>query len=243
MNTIIFKYSHDFITPYNLTEYARYITGINDITVEFVKADENPNVDLEKKVIHLPKTDYTNKLDDDVYRITKAYLCHECAHLMYQEEKYNIPEEWRKDYLFLQFLANTIDDLRIENLLGKIHKELRDDFKFLIECQWNEKYTMPPVGDTDMGHGRYGDFTYDMSGSFYWLLQKRYRGADLNPPHGCDKVLPFKTIEGMEQLFENEFVPMLDIFVNTKKSSWEIAGKMLNTLKKNYPKIFATSNK
>ena len=37
MNTILFKYSPVFMTTYNLTEYARYITGINDVTVEFVE--------------------------------------------------------------------------------------------------------------------------------------------------------------------------------------------------------------
>ena len=92
-----------------------------------------------------------------------------------------------------------------------------------------------------MGHGRYGDFSLDMSGSLYWLLQKRFRGAELIPPHGCESLLSFKTIGGMEQLFENELVPMLTIFVNSNKSSLEIAGKIFQILKKNYPEKFETS--
>jgi hypothetical protein len=54
-----------------------------------------------------------------------------------------------------------------------------------------------------------------MSGSLYWLLQKQYRGADLIPPQGCEAILPFRTIEGMEKLFENEFAPILNIYVNS----------------------------
>jgi len=240
MNTKIFKYSPDFMTSDNLTEYARYITGINDVIVEFVenKICKVPHIDLERKIIYLPKNDYPDQLDTDIFRIAKAYLCHECAHLMYQEEKFDIPEEWKKDYLILNFLANTIDDLRIETLLGNEHKELQDDFKFLIERHWNEKYIIPSDDNTDMGHGRFGDFSLDITGSLYWLLQKRYRRAGLIPPHGCDTILSFKTIEGMEQIFEKEFAPLLDTFVNTRKSSWETAGKILETLKRNYPHIF-----
>jgi len=241
MDTIIFKYSPDFMTTHNLTEYARYITGIDDITVELAdkKLCKNPYVDLVNKIIYLPKTDYFDNLDIDIFRITKAYLCHECAHLMYQEEKCIIPEEWRNDFLILRKIENTIEDLRIENLLGNEHKELRDDFKFLIEYLWKEQYAIPPLdNDTVMGHGRFGDFSYDLLGSLYWLLQKRYRRAELIPPSGCNNLLPFKTIKGIDKLFENEFVPVLDIFINTKISSWETAVKMLNILKKNYPEIF-----
>ena len=238
MDAIIFKYSPNFMTTFNLAEYARYITGINNITVEFCK--ETPCVDLGNKIIYLPKIDYTSELDSDIYRLTKAYLYHECAHLMYPEGKHYIPEEWGKNFVFHGFLADVIDDLRIENLFSIKHKELRDDFKFLIEYLWKELY-IHYADDSDMGYGRYGDFSLDMSGSLYWLLQKRYRGAELIPPHGCETIFPFRTIENMEQLFKNEFVPMLDIFVNTKISSWETAGKMLNILKKNYQEIFETS--
>ena len=244
MDAITFKYSSDFITIYNLAEYARYITGINDITVEFVeeKAYKSPCVELGNKIIYLPKIDYINNLDSDIFRIIKTYLCHECAHLMYQEEKYKytIPKKWKKHFWFLGALVNTIVDLRIENLIGIKHKELRDDFKFLIEYHWKELY-IHYANDNDMGYGRYGDFSFDMSGSLYWLLQKRYRRANLISPYGCGTSFPFKTIEGMEQLFENELVPVLDIFINSEKSSWETAVKMLNILKKNYPEIFETS--
>jgi hypothetical protein len=173
MDAITFKYSSDSITTYNLTEYAYYITGINDITVEFVE---------------------------------------------------------EKAFWFLESLVNTIVDLRIENLLGIEHKELRDDFKFLIKYHWKILY-IHYANDSDMGNGRYGDFSFDMSGSLYWLLQKRYRGAELIPPQDCETSFLFKTIEGMEQLFENEFVPVLTLFVNLKKSSLEIARKIFQILK------------
>ena len=236
MDTIIFKYSPDFMTTHNLTEYARYITGINDITVEFCK--KTALVYIENKIIYLPKIDYISELDTDIFRIIKAYLCHECAHLMYPEGKHYIPEEWGKNFVFHGFLADVIDDLRIENLFNIKHKELRDDFKFLIEYLWKELY-IHYADDSDMGYGRYGDFSLNMSGSLYWLLQKRYRGVELIPPHGCETLLPFKTIGGMEQLFENEFVPVLDIFINSEKSSsLVIAGKIYQILKKNYPEIF-----
>jgi hypothetical protein len=110
---------------------------------------------------------------------------------------------------------------------------LNQFYFFQIEFHWKELY-IHYANDSDMGHGRYGDFSFDLIGSFYWLLQKRYRWTELIPPHGCEPCFPFKTIEGMTQLFENEFVPVLDIFINTKILSWETAVKMLNILKMNY---------
>ena len=233
----------DNYKPVYLADYASKITGINGITVKLIenfpsKFDAMAMVDILHKTIYLPLMDSTEPLDQDFFRRIKSLLYHECAHLMYPDHSDSYITQARQKQLLITTLSRTIDDVRIEALIGNIHTDIRKDFKFLIDSHWLENYAIPPVDDTEMGTGRFGDYSDSIIGSLYWILQRRYREASLDPPPPCKKILPFIAVYGMEKIFEKELAPLLDPFVVSKDPAWEMAVQILDVLMKYYPGCF-----
>ena len=240
-----FRYAWDNFKYFYLADVAARITGIDDITVKFTENIPSGNaafVDILQMTIYLPVTDRADQSDQDFFRRTKALLYHECAHLMFPDfsDSY-FKHAGQKEGVVLN-LSRIIDDLRIEILLGNVYTDIRKDFKFLIDSIWLENYAIPPFSDAEMGNGRFGDFSENLFGSLYWILQKRYRNASLDPPSACKKILPFLPVYGIEMLFDKEIAPLLDPFVESRDPAWVMAVKILDVLMKYYPHYFNCLN-
>ena len=241
--TVQFLFTPEFMTACNLAEYAGSITGINGISVTFTKTFHefsrcDARVNVANKNIYLPILSYTDQLDDSSFRILKALLCHECAHLLFPDMSFfQTTNDSQKQWLNRK-LSQLIDDLRVELLLGMEYPEFRMDFKFLIDLIWMENYAIPPVEEADMGYGRFGNFSWDLMNSLYWLMQRCYRGASLVPPSACKDLLPFIPFYGIEKVFEKKIVPVLDPFVFSRDPSREAAEKIMDVLIKYYSHYF-----
>ena len=239
----VFQFTPEFINPINLAEYAVGITGIQGISVFFTKSKLDilkvrAMVDVKEKTIYLPILDYVDQLDLVSFRIIRALLCHECAHIINHDYSYVFYGYRTREQRLIEEFAQTFDDLRIETLIGMEHEEIREEFRFMIETFWLENYAIPPIRDTEIGYGRFGDFSHNLLGSLYWLLQKRYRRAYLSPPPGCSKILPFKPVRGMEALLEREIAPLLDPFVVSREPALKAAEQVLELLVRSYPVAF-----
>jgi len=239
--TIKFPNKLDFFTPYHLEEIAGKITGMQGITVVF--EDLRPFnfcafVDMVKKKIYLPIKETPDPIETDFLQQTKALLYHECAHLMYPDNSASFSRYANQREKWAYELSKTIDDLRIEYLIALIHADIRKDFKYLIDSYWLENYIVPPINDNEVGNGRFGNYSEDLFGSLYWILQKWYRGAELTPPPGCRKILPFIPIFGMELFLEKCLIPLMDPFISSREPAWEAALKIVDLLIKYYPRCF-----
>jgi cobalamin biosynthesis protein CobT len=205
------------VTPFNLTEYAYSLSKATGISIRF-KALRSKTaaafVDIKEKTIYLPRIPYAAKFNYAEFRRIKSLLNHECAHLLYPDTSYlgkqkgRAPKYEKYASTVLQ-IARTLDDLRIETLMGLTYRGIREDFKVLIEGFWRDECARVDADSSEAP----GDFSKHLLGSVFWILQKHYRAAVLTDSEGRVNFIP---MEGLEAFVEAELKPILDVYVKDK---------------------------
>jgi hypothetical protein len=114
-------------TPFSLHEY------LSGMLSESIQVIENPSaqtasVDLKTKQITIPALDYSKPITSEAYRITKAYVDHESAHILYtprfEGDLGHFPAK-------LRYLINLMEDCRIERLYSKEYRGIAQDLAHL----------------------------------------------------------------------------------------------------------------
>jgi cobalamin biosynthesis protein CobT len=220
------------VSPFNLTEYAYSLSKATGISIQFKAFPSDcaagAMVDTARRIIYLPQLDYTKRFDFDQFRKIKAYLNHECAHLLFPDTSYMVPPS-NNDDLNIRQIAMMIDDLRIETLLGLEYRGIKEDFKFLIDRVWSDRIIMEK--SKDFSESNPGDFTKDLMGSFYWCMQQQYRKARLDVEGGS-----FWPVETMLPFLEKEVYPLLDPFLTSRDPAWVISEKIWELIKQYFLK-------
>ena len=237
------------VSPFNLTEYAYSLSKATGISIQFKDIPKDCGagamVDTINKIIYLPRLDYTKEFNPIEFRKIKSFLNHECAHLLFPDNSYTTEcpmSPGDNDFSIIQSISRTLDDIRIETLMGREYRGIKEDFKFLIdevyqesvECR-NEKYKEDSIAeDTKPAKGFYGDFSDDLLGSFYWQVQKYFRKASLHSDEH-----EFISVKDLGSLFETRLIPLINNYIDSPVStSFDTAKECLRLLKEFYPQVF-----
>jgi hypothetical protein len=227
--SFVFNSEESGVAPFSPIEYASKFEKLTDLRIEFIDAEESAMVDLIDRVIYLPIQNSTNPFAYQNYRIAKALLCHECSHLLYPDNSYFLHPNSTPHEKCRFYLCQTLDDLRIEALLELEYSGIREDFKFLAEKYWDKEKSK--------------DFSSDLMGSLYWLLQKQYRGVTFAYPYHFYQDSTGNFLNGMEIFIIEKLVPFLDTFTKSRNPVLPVADKMLEKIKVNWPDYFAVINR
>jgi cobalamin biosynthesis protein CobT len=249
INSGLFRNVTGGVTPFNLTEYAYSLSKATGISIQFKDLPEDfgagAMVNIITKTIYLPRLDYTKTFDPVQFRKIKSFLNHECAHLLFPDNSYTSEcpmSPSHNDYAIINTIARTLDDIRIEALLGNQYRGIKEDFKFLIDQVYQEvmerciknHMSASIIEDSKLRHGLYGDFSDDLLSSFYWQVQKYFRKASLR--FGEHE---FVSVKDLDSLFETRLIPLIKDYIDsTVITSFDTAKECLRLLKEFYPHAF-----
>ena len=111
-------------TPFSLHEY---LSGMLADSIKVVedRLATTARVDLRNRVITIPAIDYSRPMTEASYRVTKSFVDHESAHLLFTPSRYNkglscFPENLRQ-------LINLMEDVRIERLYSRRYQGIAED--------------------------------------------------------------------------------------------------------------------
>jgi hypothetical protein len=119
---------HPRYTPFSLMEYAAAMTEDTGIRITESRSAKTASVNPKTKAITIPAIDYSKPMTRDRYRITKGYIDHEIAHMLYPDYSYISGATHDKTVFNL---ANLIDDIRIETAHSKNYVGIGEDFHHL----------------------------------------------------------------------------------------------------------------
>ena len=248
----LFRNTIGEVSLFNIAEYVYSLSKATGVSIQFEDLPKDLGaeamVDVHSKVIYLPRLDNTRKFDYKQFYKIKAFLIHECAHLLYPDPSYTTKNDMspdHKDFKLVISIARMLDDLRIETQLGREYQGIKEDFKSLIDQIWREdieklivkfnKGELEP--ELQDGHGLWGDFSGDLMGSFYWQIQKQYRKASLSCDGETD--IEFKPVSDFVEFFDDKLVPVINRYIdNTKVTTLQAAKDVLYILKEHYPHVF-----
>jgi len=254
---VFFRNDTGDITLFNPTEYAYSLSKTTESTIQIECMPENLKslqalglfsempltmvfAFCKNIYIYLPRMDYTKIFNYEQFRIVKAALDHECAHLLYPDYSYkgpNSPVMLDDECKILHRTAGIVDDIKIEFLLEQEHPDTQEDVKFLTDHLWRKE--MVDLADAKYsGYGYCGDFTSDLSGSWYWSLQRHYRKASLAGMIGVYHVF-FATVDGFDKFFNTYIVPLMDRYLaDPDIKAFDAAKDTLALLREHYPGWF-----
>jgi len=121
-------------TPFSLMEYTSAMTEETGIRVIESRSAETASVDPITKTIIIPSVDYSEPMTRERYRITKGYIDHEIAHMLYPDPSYL---GISNNTVFN--IANLIDDIRIESLHAKNYVGIDEDFHNLNQIFYDDE--------------------------------------------------------------------------------------------------------
>ena len=127
-------YEQSRYTPFSLMEYASAMTEETGIHVIESSSAETASVDPITKTIIIPAVDYSKPMTKERYRITKGYIDHEIAHMLYPDPSYL---GISNNAVFN--IANLIDDIRIESLHAKNYVGIDEDFHNLNQVFYDDE--------------------------------------------------------------------------------------------------------
>ena len=214
--SFVFNKGERGLAPFSPIEYASKFEELTNLKIKFINIEKPSMVDLISNVIYLPMQNSTKPFTYQNYRIAKALLCHECSHLLYPDNSYFLHPNSTTYEKCRFYLCQTLDDLRIEALLELEYSGIREDFKYLAEIFWDKEKAK--------------DFSIDLMGSLYWLLQKQYRGVTFAYPYHFYKDSTSNFINGMEIFVIEKLVPFLDAFIKSRNPVLPIVDKMLDKI-------------
>jgi cobalamin biosynthesis protein CobT len=122
-------------TPFSLMEYTSAMTEETGIRVIESSSAETASVDPITKTIIIPAVDYSKPMTRERYRITKGYIDHEIAHMLYPDTSYL----GRSNNVVFN-IANLIDDIRIESLHAKNYVGIDEDFHNLNQVFYDDEH-------------------------------------------------------------------------------------------------------
>jgi hypothetical protein len=122
-------------TPFSLMEYSSAMAEDTGIRIVETRSSHTASVNPRTKTITIPAVDYSEPMTRDRYRITKGYIDHEIAHLLYPDLSYLCAG---KDTMAAA-IANLIDDIRIENRHAKNYIGVGEDFRNLNQSFYDRE--------------------------------------------------------------------------------------------------------
>ena len=121
-------------TPFSLMEYTSAMTEETGIRVIESRSASTASVNPATKTIIIPAVDYSKPMTRERYRITKGYIDHEIAHMLYPDPSYlGIGNN------AVSNIANLIDDIRIETLHAKNYVGIGEDFHNLNQVFYDDE--------------------------------------------------------------------------------------------------------
>jgi hypothetical protein len=128
---------HPRYTPFSLMEYAAAMTEDTGIRITESRSAKTASVNPKTKAITIPAIDYSKPMTRDYYRITKGYIDHEIAHMLYPDYSYIYGATHDKTIFNL---ANLIDDIRIETVHSKNYVGIGEDFHHLNQSFYDQDH-------------------------------------------------------------------------------------------------------
>lgn len=122
-------------TPFSLMEYTSAMTEDTGIRIIESRKAYSASVNPTTKTITIPAIDYSKPMTRDRYRITKGYIDHEIAHMLYPDLSYLGTTQ--DSTLFN--IANLIDDIRIETIHAKNYIGIGEDFHYLNQFFYDKE--------------------------------------------------------------------------------------------------------
>ncbi|AEF85035.1 hypothetical protein TREPR_0809 [Treponema primitia ZAS-2] len=122
-------------SAFSLKEYTTGMTADSNIRIIESSKAGTASVNIETKTIIIPAIDYSKPMTRDRYRITKGYIDHEIAHMLYPDTSYL----GIQNNEMLVNMAHLIDDIRIETLYAKSYVGVGEDFQYLNQLFYDEK--------------------------------------------------------------------------------------------------------
>jgi hypothetical protein len=94
-------------------------------------------VDLKRRVITIPALDYSKPMTAETYRITKSFVDHESAHILFTPAKYKAGLSHFPEHL--KQIVNLLEDARIERLYSQRYVGIKEDLLELNRKIFSER--------------------------------------------------------------------------------------------------------